>query len=116
MAAASGHGENGPAVSAHAQAAGVGLLVQTPESVITTSFPFLFPLTFASNIFVDPATMPEWPQTVVRLNPVTHLVNASRGLMHGGVSLADVWWVLAAGAVVVAVFAPLSLRMYHRER
>jgi ABC-2 type transport system permease protein len=94
----------------------LGMIVRTPESVMTTSFLFLFPLTFASNIFVDPATMPQWLQTVVAYNPVTHLVTAARGLMHGGVVLADVAWVFAASAVIVAVFAPLSLRMYHRER
>ena len=94
----------------------VGMLVKTPESVMTTSFLFLFPLTFASNIFVDPATMPAWLQRVVSFNPVTHLVTASRGLMHGGVSLANVAWVLAASALIVAVFAPLALRMYRRER
>ena len=94
----------------------VGMLVKTPESVMTTSFLFLFPLTFASNIFVDPATMPGWLQRLVALNPVTHQTDASRGLMHGGVELGDVVWVLVASAVVVTVFAPLSLRMYHKER
>jgi ABC-2 type transport system permease protein len=94
----------------------VGMMVKTPESVMTTSFLFLFPLTFASNIFVDPATMPGWLQTVVGYNPVTHLVAASRGLMHGGVELGSILWVLGASAMVVAIFAPLSLRMYHRER
>ena len=57
--------------------------VKTPESVMTTSFVFLMPLTFASNIFVGLETMPAWLQSIVRHNPVTHLANASRGLMHG---------------------------------
>lgn len=94
----------------------VGLSVEKPESVMTTSFMLLFPLTFVSNIFVDPATMPWWLQTVVGVNPVTHLANATRGLMHGGVAFADVAWVLATAAVLVAVFAPLSLRKYRQER
>ena len=94
----------------------VGMLVQTPESVMTSSFLVLFPLTFVSNIFVDPATMPSWLQTVVAYNPVTHLVTASRGLMHGNVAATNVWWVLIASAAIVAVFAPIALRMYHRER
>jgi ABC-2 type transport system permease protein len=94
----------------------MSMLVKTPESVMTTSFLFLFPLTFASNIFVDPATMPAWLQTVVGVNPVTHLVAASRDLMHGGVKLADVVWVLVASALITAVFAPIALRMYHKER
>jgi len=93
----------------------VGLRVRTPESVMTTSFIFLFPLTFVSNIFVDPATMPEWLQAIVGVNPVTHLVSACRGLAHGGVEMVDVAWVLLASAILVAVFAPLSMRMYRKE-
>lgn len=83
---------------------------------MTTSFMVLFPLTFVSNIFVDPATMPAWLQTVVGVNPVTHLADATRGLMHGGASVADVAWVLVASAAIVAVFAPLSHRKYREER
>jgi len=94
----------------------VGMKVKTPESVMTTSFLFLFPLVFVSNIFVDPATMPEWLQTVVYLNPVTHLVTAARGLMHGIPVGVNVAWVLAASAIVVAAFAPLALRLYRKER
>lgn len=94
----------------------VGLSVEKPESVMTTSFLLLFPLTFVSNIFVDPATMPDWLQAVVAANPVTHLTNASRGLMHGGVALVDVAWVLGASAVLTALFAPVAMRLYYRER
>jgi ABC-2 type transport system permease protein len=94
----------------------VGMLVKSPESVMTSSFLLLFPLTMASNIFVDPATMPGWLQRVVAFNPVTHLVTASRGLMHGNVSASDVVWVLVASALITAVFAPIAMRMYHRER
>ncbi len=94
----------------------VGLMVKTPESVMTSSFLVLFPLTFVSNIFVDPATMPSWLQSVVGVNPVTHLVTASRGLMHASAETASVTWVLVASAAITAVFAPLALRLYHRER
>lgn len=94
----------------------VGMLVKSPESVMTSSFLLLFPLTMVSNIFVDPATMPGWLQAIVRVNPVTHLVNASRGLMHGGVHLASIGWVLLSSAVVVAIFAPMAMRMYRKER
>jgi len=93
-----------------------GMKVKTPESVMTTSFVFLMPLTFASNIFVGLETMPSWLQALVRHNPVTHLTNASRGLMHGKDVTADILWVLVASAVIVAVAAPIALRMYHKER
>ena len=94
----------------------VGMKVKTPESVMTSSFLLLFPLTMLSNIFVDPATMPGWLRTVVALNPVTHLSTASRGLMHGDVQARDIVWVLVASAVVWAVFAPIAMRAYRSER
>jgi ABC-2 type transport system permease protein len=94
----------------------VGMLVKTPESVMTSSMLLLFPMTFTSNIFVDPKTMPGFMQTIVSLNPVTHLTNASRGLMHGNVVGSDVLWVLVASAIVTAVFAPVAMRLYYRER
>ena len=94
----------------------VGMLVKSPESVMTSSFLLLFPLTMGSNIFVDPRTMPGWLQKVVAVNPVTHLANASRGLMHGNVDVANVVWVLVASAVITVVFAPIAMRMYHKER
>lgn len=94
----------------------VGMLVRSPESVMTTSFLLLFPLTFASNIFVDPATMPGWMQAFVAVNPVTHLANASRGLMHGQPHYGSMLWVLVASGIITAVFAPVALKMYHKER
>lgn len=93
-----------------------GLKVKTPESVMTTSFIFLMPLTFASNIFVEPQTMPPWLQTLVRHNPVSHLTSATRGLMHAAPAAADILWVLVASAIMVLVAAPIALHLYHRER
>jgi len=93
-----------------------GMLVKTPESVMTTSFLFLMPLTFASNIFVEPKTMPGWLQVFVQVNPVSHLTNASRGLMHGTDVAGDIVWTLAASAVIVGISAPIAMRMYRKER
>jgi ABC-2 type transport system permease protein len=93
-----------------------GMKVKTPESVMTTSFVFLMPLTFASNIFVGLETMPPWLRAVVGHNPVTHLTNASRGLMHGQDVGSDIAWVFVASAAIVLVAAPIALRMYHQER
>lgn len=94
----------------------VGMLVKSPESVMTSSFLLLFPLTMMSNIFVDPKTMPRLLQKLVAVNPVSHLADASRGLMQGDVAGASVMWVLIASAVITAVFAPLAMVMYHKER
>jgi ABC-2 type transport system permease protein len=94
----------------------IGMLLKSPESVMTTSMLLLFPLTFVSNIFVDPRTMPGFMQIIISFNPVTHLTNASRGLMHGNVNGSDVTWVLIAAAIATAVFAPIAMRLYYRER
>jgi ABC-2 type transport system permease protein len=94
----------------------VGMLVGSPESVMTTSFIFLMPLTFASNIFVDQRTMPPLLQALVSRNPVTHLANASRGLMHGQPVGTEILWVLLASAVIVLVASPIAMRMYRKER
>ena len=94
----------------------IGMLVKSPESVMTTSFLFLMPLTFASDIFVRMSTMPEWLQAIVRHNPVTRLATASRGLMHGQAVGGDVLWVLLASAAITAATAPIAMRMYHKER
>jgi ABC-2 type transport system permease protein len=94
----------------------VGMLVRTAESVMTTSFIFLMPLTFASNIFVDLKTMPPLLQAIVSRNPVTHLANASRRLMHGQPVGTEIAWVLAASAAIVLVMSPIAMRMYRRER
>jgi ABC-2 type transport system permease protein len=94
----------------------VGMLVRTPESVMTTSFIFLMPLTFASDIFVKLETMPGWLQEVVGRNPVTQLAKASRQLMHGQPAGSAVFWVLIASGLIVLVAAPLAMRMYRKER
>jgi ABC-2 type transport system permease protein len=94
----------------------VGMLVKSPESVMTTSFVFLMPLTFASDIFVGLHTMPGWLQAVVGKNPVTLLARASRDLMHGKPAASDVMWVLLASTLIVLVAAPIAMRLYRKER
>jgi ABC-2 type transport system permease protein len=94
----------------------IGMKMQTPETVMQVSMTVLFPLTFASNIFVDPATMPGWVQAFVDVNPITHLTTASRGLMHGDVEASAIYWVLLWTVGLTAVFAPLTMRLYRTER
>ena len=94
----------------------VGLRLPTPDSVMQTSMTVLFPLTFASNVFVDPKTMPGWVQAFVNVNPVSQLATAARGLMHGTGGGTEVVWVLLWSAGLVLVFAPLTMRIYNAER
>ena len=94
----------------------IGMKMQTPETVMQMSMTVLFPLTFASNVFVDPSTMPGWLQTIVDVNPISHLTTASRELMHGTMDSSAILYVLLWSAGLVAVFAPLTMRLYHAER
>jgi ABC-2 type transport system permease protein len=94
----------------------LGMKAQTAENVMQMSMTILFPLTFASNVFVDPATMPGWVQAFVKVNPITHLTNASRALMHGTPIGTSVLWVLVWSAGLLAVFAPMAMRLYNAER
>jgi ABC-2 type transport system permease protein len=93
----------------------LGLLVRTPMTVMTLGFTILFPVTFASNIMVDPATMPEWLRSFVDVNPVSLMTTALRGLMAGNVTLAQIGLALIAPAVLTTLLAPLVLWLYRRR-
>jgi ABC-2 type transport system permease protein len=93
----------------------LALVVRTPTAVSTSSLLIVFPLTFASNVFVDPDTMPSWLQAFVEVNPVSHLVTAARGLMAGVATPGEIAWVLIAAVVLAVVFAPLTMHLYGRR-
>jgi len=93
----------------------LGLALETEKAVMGTSMMILFPLTFGSNIYVDPETMPGWLQRVVELNPVSQVVTAVRALMDGSVEAGQLGWVALASVLFVVVFAPLTMRRYTRH-
>ena len=94
----------------------LSLILRTPNSVAGVSMMVMFPLTFVSNIFVDPKTMPGWLQAVVEVNPITHLATVVRGLMHGSVPAAEIGWVLASSVLLVAVFGPITMVLYRNKK
>ncbi|WP_336207303.1 ABC transporter permease [Nonomuraea sp. LPB2021202275-12-8] len=92
-----------------------GLLLRSEKSVMGVSMLVLFPLTFLSNVYVDPATMPGWLQLFVNLNPITRLVAAVRSLMAGTPDTGELVWVFGAIVVLIAVFGTLTMRLYNRK-
>jgi daunorubicin/doxorubicin transport system permease protein len=90
----------------------VGLLMRSPNAVMNTGFMALFPLLFISNAFVPPETLPSAIEAFVDVNPFSHLVTAARGLMDGNAEGGDIMLVLGEAAVLTAVFAPLTMRLY----
>jgi len=94
----------------------LSLILRTPNSVAGVSMMVMFPLTFMSNIFVDPKTMPGWLQAVVEVNPITHLATVVRGLMHGSVPAGEIGWVLVSSVLLVAVFGPITMVLYRNKK
>ena len=93
----------------------VGVIAKDPEHVQIFGFTALFPVTFVSNAFVETETMPGWLQAWVKINPVTKLSDATRGLLVGGPVaeplMASLMWAL----VIAGVFAPLAVWVFKRR-
>jgi ABC-2 type transport system permease protein len=90
----------------------MGLLMRSPNAVLNSGFMVLFPLTFLSNTFVEPETLPAALEWFVEVNPLSFLVSASRGLMSGSAAGGDIAVVLAVTAALTAIFAPLTAHLY----
>ncbi|TVL94133.1 ABC transporter permease [Streptomyces sp. SAJ15] len=92
-----------------------GMLLREEKSVMGMSMALIFPLTFLSDIFVKPETMPGWLRAFVDNSPVTHVASAVRGLMDGAWPGVDVAWTLGWSAAFVAVFGSVTVRLYNRK-
>jgi oleandomycin transport system permease protein len=93
----------------------LGLLVKTPQGVQVFGSIAIFPLVFGSSLLVPLATMPGWLQAFVKVNPITDLSEAERGLFTGGPvaspAIKSLLWALG----IFIVFAPLAVRAYRRR-
>ena len=93
----------------------IGMIARTAQSVQGIAFLVLFPLVFLSNAFIPINTLPGWLQAFVKVNPISHLISAIRELSNQGVIGHDFWYCLLGAAIVVAIFAPLTVRTYVRK-
>jgi oleandomycin transport system permease protein len=93
----------------------VGMIARAPGAVQGIMFLLVLPLSFGSNTFVPTATLPGWLQAFVKVNPISQLVSAVRGLMTGGPVAGHVGWTLLWMAGLLVVFAPLAVRAYRRR-
>jgi ABC-2 type transport system permease protein len=90
----------------------LGLVMRSPSAVMNAGFMAIFPLTFLSNVFVDPATLPGILEWFVNVNPISILADASRGLMAGDAAASDILVSLGVAAALTAVFLPVTTRLY----
>jgi ABC-2 type transport system permease protein len=86
----------------------LGLLLRSPSAVMNAGFLGIF----LSDVFVDPQTLPRALEAFVDVNPISILATASRGLMEGTAAGGDIVVVLATAAVLTAIFAPITTRLY----
>ncbi len=92
-----------------------GVTGRSAASVQGISMMILFPLTFLSNAFVPVNTLPTALKWFATLNPVSHLITAIRELVNNGVIGQDFWLSILGALVVLAIFAPLTIRAYIRK-
>jgi ABC transporter DrrB family efflux protein len=92
----------------------VGLIAKGPEAAQSAGFVAIFPLVFASSIFVPVDTMPSWLQSIADVSPVTATADAARALAIGGDVWTPLWQVLAWVGGILIVFVPLCVRKYRR--
>jgi ABC-2 type transport system permease protein len=90
----------------------IGLVLRSPNAVMNAGFMGIFPLTFLSNVFVEPDTLPSVLKAFVDVNPISILATASRGLMEGSAAAGDIAIVLGTAVALTAVFAPLTVHLY----
>jgi oleandomycin transport system permease protein len=99
----------------------IGMLARTSGAVQGLSFLIVFPLTFGSSTFVKASTLPDWLQGWVSINPVTHVIEAMRGLLTGSTfqpgdtTTGQILYVMVSCIVLVAVFFPLATWAYRRK-
>ena len=100
----------------------IGLAMPNPETASTAGLAWLFPLTFLSNAFVPISSMPDWLQAFAAFNPVSTLVLATRELFGNPTGIQPDYWPLQhpipytvmACALIIAIFATLSVRKFSR--
>jgi ABC-2 type transport system permease protein len=92
-----------------------GTVGRSAQGVQAISLMVMFPLTFLSNAFVPTSSMPGWLRAFADANPVSHIISAIRDLANHGQITGEVGWALLGCAIVIAIFAPLSVRSFTRK-
>ena len=92
----------------------VGLWVKDPETAQAAAFPVLAPLVFASSAFVPVEHMPGWLQPWARNQPVSVTADAVRALTLGGPTSSLVLKSILWSVAILAIFAPIAVRLYRK--
>ncbi len=94
----------------------IGLSVRNSEAAQVAGFIWVFPLVFASSIFVPIETMPAWLEAFAKISPITVTVNTVRALMMGN-PVGDNWWQSLIWIVGILIdFSLLAVLQYRRVK
>lgn len=100
----------------------MGLAIKDTEAVQVAGFLPIFPLVFASSVFVPTDTMPDWLQAFANNQPITIISNTARSLMLPEQAVAAIGFDRTALVLqslvwslgIILVFATLAVRLYRR--
>ncbi len=93
----------------------IGLSVGSVEAANSAGFIWMFPMTFVSSAFIDPATLPAGLQLIAEVNPFTIVTNAARALYNGKPVGNNAIYSLMWSIGIIVVFAGLSIRKFNRS-
>ena len=96
--------------------ANIGLLVKEAETAQVAGFVWVFPLVFASSIFVPVETMPDWLRIFAEVSPISVTVDTVRALSIGGDFLGSLWKSLLWITIILIIFIPLAINQYNKEK
>jgi len=92
----------------------LAVIFRTPEAIQGVGFALIFPIVFASSVFVPVSTMPSWLQAIAGRTPITATVDAVRALSLGlplhTLPLSAVTWLIA----IILLAGGASSVVYHR--
>jgi ABC-type multidrug transport system permease subunit len=92
----------------------VGLYSSSPETANAIGFTLIFPLTFASSMFVPADSMPDGLRQFAEANPFTTITDALRSLWLDTPPHSDIWMAFVWCVALIAIFAPLAVARYRR--
>ncbi|HEX3045165.1 MAG TPA: ABC transporter permease, partial [Bacillota bacterium] len=96
--------------------AAFGVSAKKAESISQNSMIFIYTSIFCSNIFVQTGTLPGWLQVVVNINPTSHVVIATRGLMDGTVTSGQLSVSVLICVGIILALAPFTFWLYREKK
>lgn len=92
----------------------IGLAVKNVETAQVSGFIWVFPLVFASSIFVPVQTMKSGVRAFAEHNPISYTANVVRALSLGNTVGNDIWYALLWIIGILIIFIPLAVNRYRK--